>query len=130
MPIPSEYQRATDRSCMGIQERKEREKEQRRDELLAAAQAVFFTRGLQAATMDEIAAKAEVSKGTLYLYYRSKEDLYLAVLLRGTDIMYAMFREVLTKSMPVLCKVKELAETYYRFCTSHRDYFRMLEFFE
>ena len=37
------------------------------------------------ATMDEIAEAAELSKGTLYLYYSSKEDLYLAVMMRGMD---------------------------------------------
>ena len=40
---------------MGITERKEREKEHRREEILAAAQAVFFEKGLQSSTMDEIA---------------------------------------------------------------------------
>ncbi len=115
---------------MGIQQRKEREKEQRRDEILSAAQALFFSKGLQTATMDEIAARAEVSKGTLYLYYRSKEDLYLAVHMRGTDIMYTMFQQVLARPMPILYKVRELAEAYYRFCLDQRDYFRMVEFFE
>ena len=57
---------------MGIHERKEREKEHRRDEILNAAQKVFFEKGLQSATMDEIAEAAELSKGTLYLYYGSK----------------------------------------------------------
>ena len=60
---------------MGTHERKEREKEHRREEILAAAQAVFFEKGLQNSTMDEIAERAELSKGTLYLYYKSKEDL-------------------------------------------------------
>lgn len=67
---------------MGIQERKEREKESRKEEIINAAQKIFFEKGLPAATMDEIAEAAELSKGTLYLYYKSKEDLYLAVTMR------------------------------------------------
>jgi TetR/AcrR family transcriptional regulator len=55
---------------MGIVERKEREKEHRKEEILDAAQKVFFERGLVTATMDEIAETAELSKGTLYLYYK------------------------------------------------------------
>jgi AcrR family transcriptional regulator len=115
---------------MGINERKDREREQRREEILNAAQTVFFAKGLQAATMDEIAECAELSKGTLYLYYRSKEDLYLAVLLRGTEIMYRMFLETAQKPIPVLHRLRGLAETYFYFYKSYPDYFRMLDFFE
>lgn len=60
---------------MGTHERKEREREHRREDILDAAQHVFFEKGLPTATMDEIAEIAELSKGTLYLYYKSKEDL-------------------------------------------------------
>ncbi|MDL1893205.1 helix-turn-helix transcriptional regulator, partial [Sphingobacteriales bacterium CHB3] len=52
---------------MGIIERKEREKEQRREEIVTAAEKIFFEKGLAIATMDEIAEAAELSKGTLYL---------------------------------------------------------------
>lgn len=75
---------------MGIHERKEREKEQRKEEILDAAQRIFFEKGLLAATMDEIAEAAELSKGTLYLYYSSKEDIYLAVMMRGMKTLHEM----------------------------------------
>ena len=78
---------------MGIVERKEREKEHRREEIIDAAQRIFFQKGLSAATMDEIAEAAELSKGTLYLYYNSKEDLYLSVMLRGMDILHGDVHE-------------------------------------
>ena len=64
---------------MGIAERKERERKQRRDEIIQAAEKVFFTKGFSLSTMDDIAEEAELSKGTLYLYFRSKEDLHMAV---------------------------------------------------
>jgi TetR/AcrR family transcriptional regulator len=64
---------------MGIAERKEREKQQRREGIILAAEKVFFRKGLEIATMDDIAEIAELSKGTLYLYFKSKEDLHMAV---------------------------------------------------
>ena len=64
---------------MGIAERKEREKQQRRQEIILAAEKVFFSKGFDLSTMDDIAEAAELSKGTLYLYFVSKEDLHLAV---------------------------------------------------
>jgi AcrR family transcriptional regulator len=51
-------------------------KEDRRQQLLVAALDEFFERGFTAARMDDIAALADVSKGTLYLYFKSKEDLF------------------------------------------------------
>ncbi|HWP83400.1 MAG TPA: TetR/AcrR family transcriptional regulator [Bacteroidota bacterium] len=115
---------------MGIQERKEREKEHRREEIITAAQKVFFEKGLQTATVDEIAEVAELSKGTIYLYYKSKEDLYLAVMLRGKDILAEMFESIVAGSEPVLLKLVKLGEAYQEFFKKHTKYFRMFRFFE
>jgi AcrR family transcriptional regulator len=114
---------------MGIPERKEREKEHRREEILNAAQGVFFEKGLQTATMDEIAEAAELSKGTLYLYYKSKEDLYLGVMIRGMDILHNMFVEATSTDEPTIVKIKHLGDTYYRYFKEHRSFFRMFNFF-
>jgi TetR/AcrR family transcriptional regulator len=115
---------------MGILERKEREKEQRREEILQAAQSVFFEKGLQTAIMDEIAETAELSKGTLYLYYKSKEDLYLAVLLRGLGYLEELFRQAIQPQLPVVTLIRRLQQAYIEFFRQHRNYFRMLDFFE
>ncbi len=113
---------------MGITERKEREKEQRREEIIAAAQKVFFEKGLQLATMDEIAEAAELSKGTLYLYYKSKEDLYLSVIMRGAEIMYEFFEKATATNEPVLKLISNLGDSYFEFFQKNRQYFRMLYF--
>ncbi len=115
---------------MGIEERKEREKEHRREEIINAAEKVFFEKGLQIATMDEIAEEAELGKSTLYLYYKSKEDLYLAVLMRGSDILYQIFQKVVTSGEPTIKQVAGLGEAYYDFFKQYRNYFRMFYFFE
>jgi len=64
---------------MGIVERKEREKKQRKEEIIQAAEKVFFSKGFELSTMDDIADMAELSKGTLYLYFKNKADLHMAV---------------------------------------------------
>jgi len=115
---------------MGIHERKEREKEHRREEILNAAQKTFFEKGLQSATMDEIAEAAELSKGTLYLYYSSKEDLYLAVMMRGFDLLREMMVETINKYSPTVKTIWELARTYLDFSKKHTNYFRMFHFFQ
>jgi AcrR family transcriptional regulator len=72
---------------MGIAERKEREKQQRREEIIRAAEEVFFSSGFDEATMDDIAERAELSKGTLYLYFKSKEDLHTEVAHKATAML-------------------------------------------
>lgn len=115
---------------MGIQERKEREKGHRREEILDAAQTVFFDKGLHFATMDEIAVQAELSKGTLYLYFKSKEDLYLAVMMRGMEILRTIFAQVAQSGKPVASMLISLSDEYLSYFNNHREYFRMIHFLQ
>jgi len=64
---------------VSVAERRQRERERRRAEILEAAQEVFVRHGLAAATMDQVAAAANLSKGTLYLYFRSKDELFMGL---------------------------------------------------
>ena len=63
-----------------IKGRWERRKDARPQELLAAALDLFVERGYAATRLDDVAARAGVSKGTLYLYFTNKEDLFKAVI--------------------------------------------------
>ena len=58
-----------------------KDKETREREILAAAKEIFFDKGFKNASMEEIAQMAGVSKGTVYLYFKNKEDLYLFLML-------------------------------------------------
>lgn len=115
---------------MGITERKEREKEQRRNAIIGAAERIFFSRGVDTATMDEIAAEAELSKGTLYLYFRSKEDIQFAIFRRGAEILRKKMEKNIAAGKDGYGKLLELANTTVRFARSHRNYFRFLMKFE
>jgi AcrR family transcriptional regulator len=115
---------------VGIEERKEREKEHRKEEILDAAQKVFFEKGLPTATMDEIAEAAELSKGTLYLYYKSKEDLYLGVMMRGMQALYTEYEGLAASHDSPLQKIVKLSELYIDFFSSNRKFFRMFHFLQ
>jgi AcrR family transcriptional regulator len=67
---------------MGVVERREREKDIRRKQILAAAEKVFVAKGFSGATMEDIAQEAELSPATLYLYFKNKEELYTYLNLR------------------------------------------------
>jgi AcrR family transcriptional regulator len=59
--------------------RRQNQKVQRQETILQAAFAVFAAHGYEAARIDEIARKAGIAKGTIYLYFRDKEQLFRAV---------------------------------------------------
>jgi AcrR family transcriptional regulator len=65
--------------AMTMKTRWRRRKEARPDEILAAALASFAERGFAATRLEDVAARAGISKGTLYLYFKGKEDLFEAV---------------------------------------------------
>ncbi len=112
---------------MGIQERKEREKERRKEEILDAAQRVFADKGLTTATVDDIAIAAELSKGTLYLYFESKEDIYIALMLRGLRLLYTVFNEIISQESSVVKILHQMERAYTEFFNTQRNYFRMLD---
>lgn len=72
-----------------------KEKEVRTAEIEQAARKVFLSRGFQAATIQEIAEKAGIAKGTVYLYYKSKDDLYTALLLPSLEFLNEKFNALL-----------------------------------
>lgn len=114
---------------MGTAERREREKEQRRQDIIHAAENVFFSKGFDSATMDDVAAEAELSKGTLYLYFKSKEEIYMAIVLRAMQILRGMFQDAVKKEPNGLCKVKGIGEAYIRFNKEYPNYYKSLLYF-
>ncbi len=64
-----------------IQARREKERKERIQGILGAAKKVFFSKGYMKTTMDEIALEAQVSKPTIYQYFKTKDELYSALML-------------------------------------------------
>jgi len=75
---------------MSVASRREREKQERREQILDATESVLAAKGPDM-TMDEVAAEAELGKGTLYLYFRRKEDLLVGLALRKQESLLAEF---------------------------------------
>ena len=72
---------------MGTQQRKERERGRRRRDIMDAARRVFSAKGYGNSTVEDIAREVELSPGTLYLYFKSKDDLYASLSLPVLQFM-------------------------------------------
>ncbi len=73
--------------------KRERRKEARPGELVTAARDLFVEKGFAATRADEVAARAGVSKGTLFLYFQSKEDLFKAVITENIANLFPAWNE-------------------------------------
>ena len=72
---------------MGINERKQREKLQRNDQILEAARSLFIEKGFKATTMQDIADRAELGRRTLYMYFKTKDEIVTAIALDITSVL-------------------------------------------
>lgn len=115
---------------MGTEERKAREKERRRNTIIDAAENVIFSKGLEQATMEEIAEKAELSKGTLYLYFKNKQDLYIAICERGSNMLNKRFSKIITADHTGIELIRLMGETYLDFVHNHPDYYNAFMYYE
>jgi AcrR family transcriptional regulator len=99
---------------MGIQERKERERERRRQQIMVAAKRVFSVKGFTKTTMEDIAKEAELSPGTLYLYFKNKDELYASLSLRILQYLLIRLEHVNTeKNLSPEERIESLKEAMY-----------------
>lgn len=109
---------------MSVQDRRDREREERSREILDAAERLFLQHGFSA-TMDQIATEVGVAKGTLYLYYASKEDLLLKLLSRGLDIFILSLQQIPQEMSPI-DKILAVGDAYVRFSQENPQHFTLL----
>ena len=111
---------------MPVAERRQREKEARRQQILDAARDLFFNRGFEATTVEEIAARTELSKGAIYLHFPSKEEIYITLMHEGSQILFEMLKESVAVDLPADTLIRRLGQAYMRFYREYTGYFRML----
>jgi AcrR family transcriptional regulator len=101
---------------LSSEERRKKEKENRKNAILKVARKLFFDKGFKSVTIDNIAAKAELSKGSIYLCFDSKEEIYVQVLITENI-------ERNKKNSNFLDKEASAAELLLEFTSNYIDYF-------
>jgi len=100
---------------MSIQELKKKEREQRRNYIINVAQELFLNEDYDSVSMNSIAKEVGVNKATLYNYFKNKEALFFAVLLRGVKILVKIVKEELEKEATGFEKLTLVGEAHSRF---------------
>src|ERR671922_2170619 len=84
--------------------------DERKSQILNAAEDVFTQKGFDEARMDDIADKTGLSKGTLYLYFKSKDDLIIAILDHIFQYEFKQLENLDLDNMPATEAVWKLTE--------------------
>jgi AcrR family transcriptional regulator len=111
---------------MGLEDRRKREKDQRRSAILNAARKLFFEKGFRYVTVENIARKAELSKGSIYLYFNSKEEIYTQILLNDIDKFNKKSSLIFQNGKSAAELVMDFAFIYVDFFLNDRELFRIM----
>ncbi|MBN1971485.1 MAG: TetR/AcrR family transcriptional regulator [Candidatus Delongbacteria bacterium] len=104
--------------------RKEKERELRKRNIVVAAEKLFFEKGYDKVTMDEIAQASEFSKPTLYKYFRSIEEVYLLVHMNGLKVRMKCVEEM-DKFKSGEDKLYEFGRSFYDYAKNNPEYFKL-----
>jgi AcrR family transcriptional regulator len=114
---------------MGLKERREREKEARRRQILAAARKLLLKNGLQSTSISQIARMAELGVGTIYFYYQSKEEIFYSLQDEGLDILFREINAIGSADTAPDEKLRKTGMAYLRFSDEQKDYFDIINYF-
>ncbi len=106
--------------------RRERERQAREGEIVAAAEALFSQKGFDATSMDEIAAAAQFTKRTLYQYFQNKEELYYAAALPCFTQLRACIAQAAEAGATGMQRLRLGGAGYYRFFRDHPQMLRLM----
>lgn len=114
---------------MSLKERREREKNERRKQILDAARLLLFEKGLNATSINQIAKQAEIGVGTIYFYYKSKEELFAELQAEGLELLHSKMIKACEKESESPVKLRNAAHVFYKFSKENRDYFDIISYF-
>ncbi|MDD5409788.1 MAG: TetR/AcrR family transcriptional regulator, partial [Candidatus Omnitrophica bacterium] len=97
----------------------------RRTDILSAATRVFAEKGYHNATMSDIASQAEYAVGTIYLYFKDKQALYLALTDEKIEELIRRVKESIAKAHGALAKIKAFIEEEFAYFEENEDFFRI-----
>jgi AcrR family transcriptional regulator len=105
--------------------RKEREYLAHREEILSAAEKVFAAKGFFPTTMSDIAREAEFGTGTLYKYFKSKEDLYFTLIDEKVEEINHLVKAELSQKTLAVERIKKVLGLQFEFFERNRDFLRI-----
>lgn len=106
-----------------IADRRQEEKDRRRIEIVEAAESLYQELGWDAVTMDSVAKKARLSRALVYVYFKDKRELLLAITERALVLLRARFEEARSRARTGLDQIEAMGRAYMAFGLELQHYF-------
>lgn len=106
------------------------ERSSRKSEILAAAEELMGSRGVESVSMEEIAQKVGISKGAVYLHFTNRADLVVTLSERYGAMLNSRFVKVFSQPLDGLGILKKFGEIFIQFAHRHPLYFPTLQQFQ
>ena len=105
-----------------LQDAAGRIQEQRRQDIIEAAEKLFISQSFENTTMEKIANEAEYSKGTIYNYYNSKDELYIALGNKAYNLIIDYTKKLTDEEIPGIKQLMAVGYAYYEFTKKYPQY--------
>jgi AcrR family transcriptional regulator len=106
-----------------IADRRQEEKDRRRSEIVDAAETLYRDLGWDAVTMDSVAKRARLSRALVYVYFKDKGELLLAITERGLELLCTRFEEASSRAPRGIDQIEAIGRAYMAFGLEFPHYF-------
>ncbi|HDZ08406.1 hypothetical protein LCGC14_0022650 [marine sediment metagenome] len=111
---------------MTVRRRRAKEKQERHDEILDAAELAFFDKGYEQTSMDDIARTAQLSRALLYVYFKDKAAIMRGVMLRAAQSLQHRFETAMAAGETGVAQIEGIGHAYHAFSVDQANYFDVL----
>lgn len=111
---------------MTVASRRLLEHKRRREQILNAAKKLFDDKGFDSTTVEEVAFRAELGKGTIYSYFKSKEEIYVAIMEKELEILEERMEAAVARADSAIAALYSLYDTFINYHRERRGFIETL----
>lgn len=114
------------------EEIKQKRKDKRvipKSKILQAGEKLFAQKGFYLTTLEEIASGANLAKGTIYLYFKNKTDLFISIIERKLDVLLRKIKQGIEEEASPVEEIKKTTRVHLKFLEQNRNFFKILQSF-
>lgn len=102
----------------------------RKQQILLAAEIVLLKDGIQNFTIDQVIVHAQIAKGTVYKYYKTKDKLLAELAIKSVNMMFDHFKKSVLDQESSISKIRAICMACYQFYLNHPQYYSLMNYFE
>ena len=104
--------------------------ETRRQQILLAAEIVLLKEGIENFTIDQVISHAQIAKGTVYKYYKSRDHLFAEMSVKSVEMLFTSFKSAIVGIDSNIEKIQSVIKACYQFYRNYPQYYGLLNYFE